>query len=115
VGAEVDDNELDLWIQEMGLDPWSRGIEWTTPPDQQSLGTFSVVVIGAGMAGLNVAVHLARAGVRLTALEKNSRVGETWHENRYPRNACRHPEPSLRPGLRGPISEVGSVLRSCRE
>ena len=83
-GAEVDDNELDLWIQETGLDPWSRGIERPTQPDPLRLGALSVMVIGAGMAGLNVAVHLARAGVSFTLLEKNSGVGGTWYENRYP-------------------------------
>jgi 4-hydroxyacetophenone monooxygenase len=47
-------------------------------------GEFSVVVIGAGMGGLNAAVHLERAGIPYTVLEKNSSVGGTWHENRYP-------------------------------
>ncbi len=35
----------------------------------------SVIVIGAGVAGLAAARHLAQAGVRVTVLEKDARVG----------------------------------------
>ena len=35
----------------------------------------SVIVIGAGIGGLTAAIHLARAGFRVTILEKNSRPG----------------------------------------
>ncbi|HST03755.1 MAG TPA: phytoene desaturase family protein [Chloroflexia bacterium] len=35
----------------------------------------SVVVVGAGLGGLGTAVRLARAGYRVTLLEKNERVG----------------------------------------
>src|SRR5262249_23049675 len=41
-------------------------------------------VIGAGMGGLNAAVHLRNAGIPFTVLEKNPNVGGTWYENRYP-------------------------------
>ena len=35
----------------------------------------SVVVIGAGMGGITAAIHLARAGLQVTVLEKNARPG----------------------------------------
>jgi 4-hydroxyacetophenone monooxygenase len=43
-----------------------------------------VAIIGAGMAGLNAAVQLKRAGIPFVCIEKNGEVGGTWRENRYP-------------------------------
>ena len=48
---------------------------------------FHVVIIGAGMSGLLLGYRLAQQGIDFTILEKNSSVGGTWHENRYP--GCR--------------------------
>ena len=45
---------------------------------------FLVVIIGAGIAGLCAAIRLQRAGIRCVVIEKNSNLGGTWHENRYP-------------------------------
>jgi 4-hydroxyacetophenone monooxygenase len=45
---------------------------------------FQVLVIGAGVSGLAMAVQLKAAGVPFVVLEKNDEVGGTWLENRYP-------------------------------
>lgn len=83
-GTEVETVELDLWREELALDPWARGLAWSGNAAPTNAGEFSVVVIGAGMGGLNAAVHLKHAGIPFTVLEKNSNVGGTWFENRYP-------------------------------
>ena len=83
-GADVPLAELDMWVEQLALDPYARGLEWSRTPSPERLSGFSVVVIGAGMGGLNAAVQLRRAGVPFTVLEKNSEVGGTWYENRYP-------------------------------
>lgn len=44
----------------------------------------SVVVIGAGIAGMLASVRLSEAGIEHVVLEKNEGVGGSWFENRYP-------------------------------
>jgi 4-hydroxyacetophenone monooxygenase len=83
-GEELPDDDVELWLEELAIDPWARGIDWEGQPPAERLKGFSVLVIGAGMGGLNAAVLLKRAGVEVTVLEKNSGVGGTWWENRYP-------------------------------
>lgn len=54
----------------------------------------SIVIIGAGVNGLALAVNLDRVGLHdYTILDKNSEVGGTWFTNRYP--GCRVDTPSL--------------------
>lgn len=54
------------------------------------LGTarkLSIICIGAGFSGLALAHEVASGqleNVQLTVYEKNSAVGGTWFENRYP-------------------------------
>ncbi len=45
---------------------------------------FEVLVVGAGVAGICAAINLQRNGIPFTVIEKNSTVGGTWWENRYP-------------------------------
>jgi 4-hydroxyacetophenone monooxygenase len=92
VGADIPDDHFQLWLEELALDPWARGLDWQEPAPMERIEKFSVTVIGAGLGGLNAAVQLKRAGFRCTVIEKNSEVGGTWHENRYP--GCRVDTPS---------------------
>ncbi|MDT5085447.1 MAG: 4-hydroxyacetophenone monooxygenase [Mycobacterium sp.] len=84
VGGEVPSPEMEIWLETLCLDPYGRGLVWSEQPSQESLDDFSVAVLGAGMGGLNAAVQLKHAGIPFTVLEKNSQVGGTWYENRYP-------------------------------
>jgi 4-hydroxyacetophenone monooxygenase len=83
-GTEVPAAELGMWTEQLALDPFARGLVWSEPPSPQQLQDFSVIVIGAGLTGLNAAVQLRHAGIPFTVLEKNPAVGGTWYENRYP-------------------------------
>ncbi|SEP05378.1 flavin-containing monooxygenase [Trujillonella endophytica] len=83
-GVEVDPRELELWVEELALDPLARGLRWPEGTPPEGTADFSVLVIGAGMGGLNAAALLKQAGIAFTVLEKNSAVGGTWYENRYP-------------------------------
>ena len=84
VGTEVPAAELGMWTEQLALDPFARGLVWSEPPSPEQLRKFSVIVIGAGLTGLNAAVQLRHAGIPFTVLEKNPAVGGTWYENRYP-------------------------------
>ncbi|MBM7367380.1 flavin-containing monooxygenase [Gordonia hydrophobica] len=66
-----------LLAEEMGIRP--RHSEPTT----ESAG-FRVIIIGAGISGLAMAVRLSQAGIDYTIIDKNPAVGGTWHENHYP-------------------------------
>ncbi len=83
-GDAIPDAEIEMWIEQLAIDPMARGYDWPAEPDTAKRADFLVAVIGTGMAGLNAAVHLKRAGIPFVAIEKNGEVGGTWHENRYP-------------------------------
>ena len=53
-----------------------------------SADTTDIVVIGAGFAGLAMAIRLQQAGHRYMVLEQADRLGGTWRDNRYPGCAC---------------------------
>ncbi len=83
-GADIPASELEIWVEQLALDPWARALVWPDPPASQDLQKFVVAVIGAGMGGLNAAVQLKHAGIPYFVIEKNDEVGGTWYENQYP-------------------------------
>ena len=49
----------------------------------------SVLIVGAGFAGLGMAIRLKKAGIKdFVILERGDRVGGTWRDNTYPGAAC---------------------------
>lgn len=55
-----------------------RLLERATPHAPPERGSFDVIVIGGGQAGLSVGYHLARAGARFVILDANQRIGDAW-------------------------------------
>ncbi|KAB0469160.1 alpha/beta hydrolase fold domain-containing protein [Ralstonia insidiosa] len=57
---------------------------------QQDAGKpFSAIIIGAGFAGIGMAIGLQRAGVNdFVLLERSHDVGGVWRDNSYPGAAC---------------------------
>jgi 4-hydroxyacetophenone monooxygenase len=84
LGQPVPEADVDLYLEELALDPAARSLRWREPVDPRRLKDFTVTVIGAGMGGLNAALQLRQAGFPVTVIEKNAGVGGTWWENRYP-------------------------------
>lgn len=83
IGKEIEPEASALWLEELAIDPWARGLRWSRQPPE-GRRDFSVTIIGAGMGGLNAAIQLKRAGIPFRVIEKNEGVGGTWYENRYP-------------------------------
>lgn len=82
VGEPVEEEFLELVYDQCGFKPWidrSKIAERVLPPPD-----VKVLVIGAGMTGMAAATKLREAGYDFVVIEKNSDVGGTWYENRYP-------------------------------
>ena len=80
---------LGLELPEMSVDPAFQHAGFTTDtrvrkPLAVPPADFKVLVVGAGMMGINAAVKLQQAGFEFEILEKLDDVGGNWLENTYP-------------------------------
>ncbi|MBA4024248.1 MAG: monooxygenase [Gordonia sp.] len=64
--------------EEMGI--YARYTAPAAPVDPE----FRVIIIGAGISGLAMAVRLEQSGIDYLLIDKNDAAGGTWHENVYP-------------------------------
>jgi 4-hydroxyacetophenone monooxygenase len=89
-GQPIPERYLPFLLEELAL----TSTDAKARPWLQGVGTenFRVLVIGAGMSGLAVAIRLQQAGVPFSIVEKNADVGGTWLENTYP--GCRVDSPN---------------------
>jgi len=81
LGEAVPPEYAPLIREEMGLAP--RQPEWRDAAPE-ALATTNVLIVGAGVCGIALAVSLKKAGIPYTIVEKQSDVGGTWNVNRYP-------------------------------
>ncbi|MGA3004066.1 MAG: NAD(P)/FAD-dependent oxidoreductase [Acetobacteraceae bacterium] len=85
VGGPVPEEYLPMIREEMMLDDNDpKTVHWRTRPSDETLAAFRVVIIGAGVSGLGMAIKLQEAGIPFVIYEKNKTVGGTWLENSYP-------------------------------
>ncbi|WP_045877854.1 NAD(P)/FAD-dependent oxidoreductase [Pseudofrankia sp. DC12] len=61
-----------------------RSLTSTVPRSRKAPEDFSVMIIGAGMAGVATSIAARQAGFRFTVLEKNDGIGGVWWQNCYP-------------------------------
>ena len=60
-----------------------------TPGRRKRHPSATVLIVGAGFAGLGTAIRLQQAGIRdIVILERAADVGGTWRDNQYPGAAC---------------------------
>ena len=71
-----------LTREEMGF--VSRDVAWSQDSAAVRERAPTVLIVGAGVSGIALAVRLDRLGIRYTIVERNQDIGGTWYENRYP-------------------------------
>ena len=82
LGENVAPEYAPLMREEMGFVP--RDARWTRRPTDEVLAQQHVLIVGAGVCALALAVALGRLGIPYTIVEKNDELGGTWYINRYP-------------------------------
>lgn len=76
----VGDEFVPLLREQAGFVLSERRVPVTvTPPDE-----FSVIVVGAGIVGINAAIKLQEAGFAYQVFETRDEIGGTWSRNTYP-------------------------------
>jgi cation diffusion facilitator CzcD-associated flavoprotein CzcO len=76
----VDAEFVPLLLEQSGFSKDRRHVPVTTTPPAD----FEVIVIGAGMVGINAGIKLGEAGFPYTIFEERDDIGGTWHRNTYP-------------------------------
>ncbi|MDD3798675.1 MAG: NAD(P)/FAD-dependent oxidoreductase, partial [Novosphingobium sp.] len=80
LGLELPEKSLDPAYQHAGFATDTRiRVPEKVPPED-----FKVLIVGAGMVGINAAIKLQQAGIAYQVIEAESNVGGTWLVNTYP-------------------------------
>ncbi len=80
LGTDVDDEQVDLLLEQGGFRPSQPTLPRTAPIPP----TTTMAIIGAGIAGIAVALSAAESGVQFTIFDRNDEVGGTWLTTKYP-------------------------------
>src|SRR5437868_2559335 len=89
-GADIPDRYVPFLLEQLGVE----SPDAVSVPDisRSRKYAFHVLIIGAGMSGILAAIHLSKADVPFTIVDKNADIGGTWFENAYP--GCRVDNPN---------------------
>jgi 4-hydroxyacetophenone monooxygenase len=80
LGSQVDDEQVDLLLEQGGFQRSQPTLPRRVPiPD-----SVEIAIVGAGIAGISVALAAAAEGVRYTLIDRNAEVGGTWYSTVYP-------------------------------
>jgi 4-hydroxyacetophenone monooxygenase len=70
--------------EQLSIDDFPRDVTWNMKPDKDILGAKSVLIVGAGVCGIAVAIQMERLGIPYRIIDRQSDLGGTWHINDYP-------------------------------
>ncbi|MEK9776914.1 MAG: NAD(P)-binding domain-containing protein, partial [Quisquiliibacterium sp.] len=82
LGESVDPVYAPMVREDMGIA--DADAHWSSTPSSASLQGSRVLIVGAGVSGLGLAMQLQRLGIPYLVIERNDDVGGTWLENHYP-------------------------------
>jgi 4-hydroxyacetophenone monooxygenase len=82
LGEKVAAEYAPLMREEMGF--VAREPAWSRRPSDHSLAQHHVLIVGAGVCAIALAVALGKLGIPYSIVEKNAELGGTWYVNRYP-------------------------------
>ena len=80
LGSEVDDEQVDLLLEQGGFHRSQPTLPRTAPIPE----TVNIAIVGAGIAGMSVALAAAAEGVSYEIFDRNEEVGGTWLTTNYP-------------------------------
>lgn len=80
LGSQVDDEQVDLLLEQGGF----QRSQPTLPRGVPIPDSVEIAIVGAGIAGISVALAAAAEGVRYTLFDRNAEVGGTWYTTVYP-------------------------------
>lgn len=80
VGEKMSDIAVHKARQDLGMISSVPSID----PASAAAADLHILIVGAGMAGLDLGMKLHAAGMNFTILEKNAAIGGVWFENTYP-------------------------------
>ncbi|CAK7199386.1 hypothetical protein SEUCBS139899_002065 [Sporothrix eucalyptigena] len=84
-GEQLNSKMAQMGYEELAFQKFPRDVSWSAgQPCEDRLSTFHVVIIGAGINGISMAVMLKRLGIQFTLIDRQQDVGGTWMENNYP-------------------------------
>ncbi|MBP6018287.1 MAG: NAD(P)/FAD-dependent oxidoreductase [Burkholderiaceae bacterium] len=81
LGEAVPSEYSQMMREEMGF--VSRAPSQCSFPEAEKKD-FSVVIVGAGVCGIALAVQLTKLEIPFTILERSHAIGGVWYKNRYP-------------------------------
>ncbi|HEX3430670.1 MAG TPA: NAD(P)/FAD-dependent oxidoreductase [Rhizomicrobium sp.] len=90
-GADIPARYVPFLREQLGVESADPITVAMDAPELRRRG-FHVLIVGAGMSGILAAIHLTKAGISFTIVDKNADVGGTWFENDYP--GCRVDNPN---------------------
>lgn len=90
LGEKIDAEYAPMIRSELQLPSAGQAVADASPSPlpRRIADDFNVLIIGAGISGLCAAIHLDRAGIPYTIVERSNKLGGVWFENRYPGAAC---------------------------